>query len=210
MEAIESILPPDKPRSIFHFSFDGFGHARTLLFQEAWRSFSQATHLLIADPDWIPAPQTMNKADLDMDHDYFQFKIWDRNNITTRQSDWLMQHREGTYMVYRLHEVSSRPLVAASFHCLKELSLVLYRCWFTLLSTPRPKISLGRFMRWRDPLGGIRPQDIHTALRTTGESLCSSTRTLGTFELYADLKNYCHDRIQLPFRFESVGEGPRG
>jgi hypothetical protein len=47
--------------------------------------------------------------DIDMEHDYFQFRIWDRNNYTTRQSDWLMRHRPGIHMVYRLHEVLVYP-----------------------------------------------------------------------------------------------------
>jgi hypothetical protein len=47
------------------------------------------------------------RRDIDHVHDYFQFQIWDRNNLTTRQSDWLMRHKEGIHMIYRLHEVRS-------------------------------------------------------------------------------------------------------
>jgi hypothetical protein len=35
--------------------------ARTLLFEEAWRKFPQATHVLITDPDWIPEAGTVSK-----------------------------------------------------------------------------------------------------------------------------------------------------
>lgn len=55
--------------------------------------------------------------DIDHVHDYFQFQIWDRNNLTTRQSDWLMRHREGIHMIYRLHEVrmhGASPTLTAS------------------------------------------------------------------------------------------------
>jgi len=94
---------PDTPRWLFYYEFDGFGAARTRVFQEAWRKFPNMSHVLVADPDWEPQPP-MSKADLDFDHVVFQFKIWDRNAHTTRMSEWLLLHRPGLAFTYRLHE----------------------------------------------------------------------------------------------------------
>jgi hypothetical protein len=62
-------------------------------------------------------------SDLDHEHDFFQFRIWDRNNLTTRQSDWLMRHRAGISMYYRLHEVLVYPVEEPST---KELGWEVY------------------------------------------------------------------------------------
>jgi len=94
---------PDIPRWIYYYHFNGFGPARTRVFQEAWRKFPNMSHVLVADPDWEPEPP-MSRMDLDFNHLAFSFKIYDRNAHTTRQSQWLVLHRPGLSFSYRLHE----------------------------------------------------------------------------------------------------------
>lgn len=36
--------------------------ARSLLLSEAWRTFSNASHILISDPDWVPEIKTIDKG----------------------------------------------------------------------------------------------------------------------------------------------------
>jgi len=54
--------------------------------QEAWRKFSDMSHIMVADPDWEPAAN-FPYAELDFSHVAFMFKIWDRNSHTTRLSE---------------------------------------------------------------------------------------------------------------------------
>jgi len=59
---------------------------------------------MVADPDWKPNMALINKSDLNFDFDTYQFKIWDRSGITTRNTNWLMRHQEGLYFDYYVHE----------------------------------------------------------------------------------------------------------
>ena len=104
--AIKSILGSNnKQYSIVRYDFEGFGAARTLSLREAWKSFPQASHVLVADPDWVPDVTTMNLKDLDDSVDVFRFTAFDRNGITKRRMDWLLRQRQGLAMRYSLHEV---------------------------------------------------------------------------------------------------------
>ncbi len=94
-----------KQFKIIFSEFDGFGSARTLSLTEAWNNFPTATHVLIADPDWIPDLSTMNKRDLEIDAEVYRFTVFDRNGITRRKMDWFLKHRQGLAMRYNLHEV---------------------------------------------------------------------------------------------------------
>ena len=87
------------------YEFNGFGPARTASLEAAWQYFPQASHVLIADPDWQPVSTTININELDMEHDVFRFMVYDRNGATTRRMDWLLRHRAGLQMKYNLHEV---------------------------------------------------------------------------------------------------------
>jgi hypothetical protein len=104
-EAIAAILMNKRPYKIVHHEFTGFGPARTKSLQNAWEFFPQASHVWIADPDWRPELDTINKNDLDLINDAFRFLIYDRNGLTTRRCDWLLRHRAGLRMRYHLHEV---------------------------------------------------------------------------------------------------------
>lgn len=105
-DAIRSILEPSgKDFKIVYYNFTGFGQARTHSLEEAWASFPQASHVLIADPDWSPDTSTMNLSDLNDPADVFRFTAFDRNKITKRRMDWMLKHRAGLEMQYHLHEV---------------------------------------------------------------------------------------------------------
>ncbi len=95
----------NRPYVIHKNEFDGFGSARTRSLTAAWEAFSNATHVLIADPDWRPELNTLTKAELDSEHDVFRFTVFDRNGATRRRMDWMLRHRKGLAMRYRLHEV---------------------------------------------------------------------------------------------------------
>jgi hypothetical protein len=106
---LDEILPAHVPRHIFDYTFDGFGPARTLVFSKAWEHFPDISHVLVADPDWRPNANLINKADLDFFHDSYQIKIWDRNGLTTRYCNWLMRHQPGLRYDYYVHELLRFP-----------------------------------------------------------------------------------------------------
>jgi hypothetical protein len=103
--AIQQILAKQIPYQIISYHFEGFGPARTLSLQNAWKYYPQATHVWIADPDWKPDLTSIDKRELDLVNDAFRFLIYDRNGLTTRRCDWLLRQREGLAMRYHLHEV---------------------------------------------------------------------------------------------------------
>lgn len=101
----EILNESNKDYRIIDNKFDGFGSARTVSLSAVWKYYPYATHVLIADPDWSPDVSTVVKSDLQTDHSVYQFKIFDRNGLTTRQMHWLLKNREGLAMRYHLHEV---------------------------------------------------------------------------------------------------------
>lgn len=90
---------------ILPHKFEGFGQARTASLVAAWEYFPQATHVLIADPDWRPKVETLSKEHLVYNAQVFRLIVYDRNGGTFRNVDWLLRHRQGLKMRYSLHEV---------------------------------------------------------------------------------------------------------
>jgi hypothetical protein len=121
-EVIANVLTEAKKKFIvLDYQFQGFGQSRTLSLQSAWKYYANASHVLIADPDWKPDLATINLQDLDNTADVFRFTVFDRNGkldililklsklitlgVTRRRMDWLLLHRAGLKMRYSLHEV---------------------------------------------------------------------------------------------------------
>jgi hypothetical protein len=103
--AIAEILSGKAKYQVISYEFTGFGPARTASLQAVWKHFPEASHVLIADPDWRPEVSTLDLSQLDPVHDVFRFLVYDRNGRTTRRMDWLLRNREGLRMRYHLHEV---------------------------------------------------------------------------------------------------------
>jgi hypothetical protein len=103
---IKKILSGVAEYAIVTSPFEGFGQARTKSMQEAWKNFPQASHIIVADPDWRPDMSTFRLDMLDLPGvDVFRFTAYDRNKITNRQMDWIMRHKPTNRMRYHLHEV---------------------------------------------------------------------------------------------------------
>lgn len=106
-EVISSILTAHNvPYTMKNYTFNGFGDARTQSLAMAWDSYQHMSHVLIADPDWVPVG-AFNKEQLDTPADVFRFTVYDRNGMTKRAMDWCLRHRQGLSMAYALHEVLS-------------------------------------------------------------------------------------------------------
>ncbi|GMH82552.1 hypothetical protein TL16_g09297 [Triparma laevis f. inornata] len=103
--ALEQTIPSHVSRFIYMYKFDGFGNSRTEVFKNTWSQFPNITHVMVADPDWQPNLDLINKNDLSHDIDSYQFKIWDRSGLTTRNTNWLMRHTPGLYFNYYVHEL---------------------------------------------------------------------------------------------------------
>jgi len=103
--AIAESVPPGSPRHVFGYRFDGFGNSRTEVFGEAYRTMPWCSHVMVIDPDWQPLQSEFDTEPLrDGSKSGYQFKIWDRSGITTRNCNWLMRHVEGLYFDYYVHE----------------------------------------------------------------------------------------------------------
>lgn len=106
LKAIDLILGTKQiPYVIQNYSFSGFGDARTASLELAYKHFGNASHVMIADPDWRPDVATINKAELDYSAPVFRFMVFDRSGETRRYIDWCLLHRPGLKMRYALHEV---------------------------------------------------------------------------------------------------------
>ena len=66
--------------------------------------FPHITHVFSIDPDWVPNAQTLRKADLEMNVNSYQFKVWDRSGMSTRKVNWLARHVPGLKFEYYVHE----------------------------------------------------------------------------------------------------------
>ena len=98
---------PGVPRWVYYFTFDGFGAGRSRVFAEAWARFPGVSHVLVLDPDWEAV--RLVKAQLDLDHRTFLFKVVDRNGLTTRTMNWLCRHEAGLSFAHALHEQLVQP-----------------------------------------------------------------------------------------------------
>lgn len=106
VQTIKDILDSaGKKYKIQNYLFTGFGQARTLSLDLTWKTFPQASHVLIADPDWSAELNTIDLTELDFEHDVFRFTAYDRNGVTRRKMDWLLRNKPNLRMRYHLHEV---------------------------------------------------------------------------------------------------------
>ena len=69
-KALEETIPKHIPRYLFNYTFDGFGPARTLVFEKAWEHFPEITHVMVGDPDWKPDMKSIRKSDLANPNEY--------------------------------------------------------------------------------------------------------------------------------------------
>jgi hypothetical protein len=116
---------------ITDYHFEGFGPARSMSLDTAWRYYPNASHVLIADPDWRPVISTLDKNHLKFEADVYRFTIFDRNGITTRQMDWLLRNKPNLRMRYHLHEV-----LDIGFYTGKScsiLSSVVDKPWYNMI-----------------------------------------------------------------------------
>lgn len=79
---IESILKGKAAYAITPHKFVGFGQARTASLEAAWKHFPQASHVLIADPDWRPDVSTFRREELEVKADVYRFLLRDRNGYS--------------------------------------------------------------------------------------------------------------------------------
>jgi hypothetical protein len=102
------LVPANKKFEVVSHHFVGFGQARTLGLKTVWDKFPQATHVMVADPDWVPDISTMNMNELMGEADVYKFTVFDTHRhfgLTQRKMDWLFTNRPGLAMKYHVHEV---------------------------------------------------------------------------------------------------------
>lgn len=106
MEVIrETLTKYNRPYHWEYYTFSGFGPARTASLSTAWNKFPNASHVMIADPDWRPRLDTISTTHLNFDYNVLRFIVFDRSGVSNRRMDWLLYHRPSLAMRYHLHEV---------------------------------------------------------------------------------------------------------
>ncbi len=75
--------------------FDGMGPTWTKLVEKGLELFPQATHGIIADADFCPMNETMDKMQLDIRCSKHMFTIWTEDHHNHRRLDWIYRNIPG-------------------------------------------------------------------------------------------------------------------
>eukprot|EP00752_Nemacystus_decipiens_P003054 g2831.t1 len=102
---IHEVLGDDVARFVFFFTFHDFAQARNAVIRSTAHNFPGCSHVIIADADWRPELETVDKSDLDFVHGSFPFLVWDHSGHTSRVMGWLLRFDKDLRFKYRVHEV---------------------------------------------------------------------------------------------------------
>ena len=75
--------------------FDGMGPTWTQLVDVGLKKYPQATHGIIADADFMPMQDTMDKMQLDIRCSKHMFTIWTEDRRNERKLDWIYRNIKG-------------------------------------------------------------------------------------------------------------------
>jgi hypothetical protein len=198
---VERILKQaHKSFKIIYSDFEGFGSSRTLSLTEAWNHFPHVSHVLIADPDWVPDIETMNINDLHDNAEVFRFTVFDRNGSTKRRMDWLLRHKQGLAMRYNLHEV----LDIGSYSSVQYLDWVLHEVerpgtWHTTVghgnSMSSKRLQFDLEMLNKDLLFYGHDPHTHYYLGITNQAIAQAAQQQGMSMTDPDIQRYLHDAL---------------
>eukprot|EP00903_Cladosiphon_okamuranus_P016556 g15273.t1 len=102
---IHDVIGDGTARFVFFFSFQDFAQARNAVLRSTAHNFPDCSHVIIADADWRPELETIDKSELDFGHVSFPFLVWDHSGHTSRLVGWLLRFDEDLRFKYRVHEV---------------------------------------------------------------------------------------------------------
>lgn len=97
------------PGAIRTVHFDGMGPTWTQLVKAGLELFPNATHGIIADADFMPMQDRMDKMQLDTRCSKHMFTIWTEDHMNERKMDWIYRNIPGAEVKRRAHQVVEVP-----------------------------------------------------------------------------------------------------
>jgi hypothetical protein len=97
------------PGSIEIVKFDGMGPTWSLLAEAGLRKFPQATHGIIADADFAPMNNFLDKMELDIRCSKHMYTIWTADHRNERKMDWIYRNIKGAKVLRRTHQIVEVP-----------------------------------------------------------------------------------------------------
>lgn len=97
------------PGEIVIVNFDGMGPTWSELVQVGIEKYPEATHGLIADADFAPMSDQLDKMELDLRCSKHMFTIWTQDHRNERRMDWVYRNIPGAAVRRRTHQVVEVP-----------------------------------------------------------------------------------------------------
>jgi len=97
------------PGEIVIVEFDGMGPTWTKLVEVGIEKYPEATHGIIADADFMPLHDTLDKWQLDIRCSKHMFTIWTEDLQNSRRMDWIYRNIPGAQVKRRVHQAVEVP-----------------------------------------------------------------------------------------------------
>lgn len=92
------------PGEIVIVEFDGMGPTWTQLVNVGLEKYPEATHGIIADADFLPMQDSLDKRQLDVRCSKHLFTIWTQDLQNERRMDWIYRNIPGARVERRVHQ----------------------------------------------------------------------------------------------------------
>ena len=99
------------PGEIVVVHFDGIGPTWNILMQHGIKNYPNITHGIIADADFRPMQDKLNKMELDVRCSKLMFTIFTEDKLNHRLLDWIYRNIEGATVSRRTHQMINVPKI---------------------------------------------------------------------------------------------------
>lgn len=97
------------PGEMVTVKFDGMGPTWTILVERGLKDFPNATHGIVADADFMPLVDHLDKMELDIRCSKHMYTIWTEDHKNSRKMDWIYRNIPGAKVLRRTHQTVSVP-----------------------------------------------------------------------------------------------------
>jgi hypothetical protein len=97
------------PGEIVVVNFDGMGPTWTILVKHGLKHYPNATHGIIADADFMPMHDHLDKYQLDIRCSKHMYTIYTEDHQHNRKMDWIYRNIEGAMVKRRVHQTLEVP-----------------------------------------------------------------------------------------------------
>jgi len=97
------------PGEIVYVEFDGMGPTWSVLVKHGIEKYPQATHGILADADFMPMKDKLDKMELDIRCSKHMYTIWTQDHRNERKMDWIYRNIPGAVVRRRTHQILEVP-----------------------------------------------------------------------------------------------------